>query len=119
MSRYIDVVVISKPFAPYVIEEVNVDDASHPSPTRESTHDDMPIQFATQENITIYDYPLDVFPTTDFHTATYFRDPTSGKEYIFIVGGIGYPHTALRVIVQTSIVLTLVISVYRCWRQPA
>ena len=35
-------------------------------------------------------YPLDIFPPTDFHTSTLFADPTTGKEYIFIVGGLGY-----------------------------
>ena len=36
-------------------------------------------------------YPVDIFPPTDFHTSTYFADPTTGKEYIFIIGGLGYP----------------------------
>ena len=41
-------------------------------------------------------YPVDVFPPTDFHTSTYFADPTTGKESILIIGGIGYPGQASR-----------------------
>ena len=43
-----------------------------------------------------YRYPLDVFPPTDFHTSTYFADPTTGKEFIFIIGGLGYTGQASR-----------------------
>ena len=35
-------------------------------------------------------YPVDIFPPTDFHTSTFFADRTTGKEYIFIIGGLGY-----------------------------
>ena len=35
-------------------------------------------------------YPPDIFPPTDFHISTLFVDPTTGKEYIFIIGGLGY-----------------------------
>ena len=35
-------------------------------------------------------YPLDIFSPTDFHTSTLVADPTTGKEYIFIIGGLGY-----------------------------
>lgn len=37
-----------------------------------------------------YSYPVDIFPPTDFHTSTFFADPTTGREYIFIIGGLGY-----------------------------
>jgi hypothetical protein len=49
-------------------------------------------------NIEIYGYPTDVFPGTEFHTATYVKDEESTgekKEYIYIIGGLGYsksPH---------------------------
>lgn len=35
-------------------------------------------------------YPVDIFPPTDFHTSTFYADPTTGKESIFIIGGLGY-----------------------------
>ena len=35
-------------------------------------------------------YPVDIFPPTDFHTSTFFADRTTGKEYMFIIGGLGY-----------------------------
>lgn len=41
-------------------------------------------------------YPIDVFPPTDYHTSTYFADSTLGKEYIFIIGGLGYLGDASR-----------------------
>ena len=41
-------------------------------------------------------YPVDVFPPTDFHTSTYYADPMTGKEMIFIIGGLGYPGQASR-----------------------
>jgi hypothetical protein len=46
------------------------------------------------EDITIYGYPVDIFPPTDFHTSTYFCDPISGQEVIFIIGGLGYRDSA-------------------------
>lgn len=48
-------------------------------------------------DIDIYGYPKDVFPPTDFHTATYYKDESSGREYIYVIGGLGYgdgPHRA-------------------------
>ncbi|KAJ4289991.1 hypothetical protein N0V88_006792 [Collariella sp. IMI 366227] len=41
---------------------------------------------ARPEDIEIYSYPADVFPRTDYHTATYYKDEKSGAEYIFIIG---------------------------------
>ena len=41
-------------------------------------------------------YPVDVFPPTDFHTSTFFADPTTGKEHVFIIGGLGYPDQSSR-----------------------
>ena len=41
-------------------------------------------------------YPVDVFPPTDFHTSTYHADSTTGRESIFIIGGLGYPGQASR-----------------------
>ena len=41
-------------------------------------------------------YPVDVFPPTDYHTSTYYADSKTGKEMIFIIGGIGYPGQASR-----------------------
>ena len=55
---------------------------------------------ADPANIDIYGYPTDVFPGTDFHTATYVKHeggPGGGGEYIYIIGGLGYrdsPHRA-------------------------
>jgi hypothetical protein len=60
-------------------EPGNTDEEVHPRP----------------EDIDIYGYPTDVFLPTDFHTATYYKDESSGKEYIYIIGGLGYedgPH---------------------------
>ena len=48
------------------------------------------------EDITIYGYPVDVFPPTDFHTSTYVFDSESDKEFILIIGGLGYHDSALR-----------------------
>ena len=41
-------------------------------------------------------YPVDVFPPTDFHTSTFYMDPTTAKEYILIIGGLGYVDQASR-----------------------
>src|ERR1700761_816760 len=65
---------------------------SFPPPSKEG---DPPSRF-TPECITIYGYPLDVFPPTDFHTSTYFVDQKCGDEYIYIVGGLGYTGAASR-----------------------
>ena len=35
-------------------------------------------------------YPGRVFPPIDFHTATFYADPSTGKQFIFIIGGLGY-----------------------------
>ncbi len=40
--------------------------------------------------IKIYGYPPHVFPPTDTHTATYYCQPKTGDQYIFMVGGQGY-----------------------------
>jgi hypothetical protein len=53
------------------------------------------VQGAAPEEIDIYGYSTDVFLPTDFHTATYCKDEVTGKEYIYIIGGLGYmdsPH---------------------------
>jgi hypothetical protein len=47
------------------------------------------------EGITIYGYPRDVFPPTDFHTATLVEEVDSGGEvtgerWIYVIGGVGY-----------------------------
>jgi hypothetical protein len=47
-------------------------------------------QIKSPESITVYGYPVEVFPPIDFHTATYFRNPTTQDEYIYIIGGLGY-----------------------------
>jgi len=44
--------------------------------------------------ITIYGYPVDVFPPTDNHTSTLYTDD-NGKEWIMIVGGQGYGQAGL------------------------
>lgn len=51
---------------------------------------------ARPDDIVIYRYPTDVFLGTDFHTATYYKDNASGKEYIYIIGGLGYVGSAHR-----------------------
>ncbi|KAK3899811.1 hypothetical protein C8A05DRAFT_17812 [Staphylotrichum tortipilum] len=48
------------------------------------------------EQIDIYRYPVDVFAPTDFHSATYYKDEGTGKEYIYIIGGLGYPNSIHR-----------------------
>lgn len=53
------------------------------------------VQGASAHDIDIYCYPHDVFLPTDFHTATYVKDERGDKEYIYIIGGLGYhrgPH---------------------------
>ena len=40
--------------------------------------------------LTTHSYPVDVFPPTDFHTSTYYADPITDREMIFIIGGFGY-----------------------------
>ncbi|KAF6220511.1 hypothetical protein HO133_002944 [Letharia lupina] len=55
-----------------------------------------PPPLLTPECIKIYGYPVETFPPTDFHTSTYFVDPTTGKESIIIVGGLGYTGQASR-----------------------
>lgn len=37
----------------------------------------------------IYSYPADIFPATFLHAATYHKDKSTGKEYIYIIGGLG------------------------------
>ena len=39
---------------------------------------------------------MDIFPPTDFHTSTYFADPATGKEWLIIIGGLGYGGQASR-----------------------
>ncbi|KAF8978121.1 hypothetical protein BGZ46_006822 [Entomortierella lignicola] len=51
---------------------------------------------ASPEDITIYGYPIDVFPPTDFHTSTYFCDAETDKEFIIIIGGLDYKDSTLR-----------------------
>ncbi|CAM6123037.1 unnamed protein product [Calypogeia fissa] len=46
------------------------------------------------ESITIYGYPVDVFPPTHSHSSTYIRDQASGKDFIYIIGGWGYGSSA-------------------------
>ena len=55
------------------------------------------------EQITIYGYPDDVFPPTDFHTFTYFCDPGSGKESIFIIRGLSYHKASSRDQTETEV----------------
>lgn len=53
------------------------------------------------DDITIYGYPDGDFMPTDFHTATYYREAsqlgddgavvTPARDYIYIIGGLGYP----------------------------
>ncbi|KAK3899211.1 hypothetical protein C8A05DRAFT_46662 [Staphylotrichum tortipilum] len=54
------------------------------------------VRGASPEQIDIYRYPVDVFPPTDFHSATYHKDGGTGKEYICIIGGLGYPGSVHR-----------------------
>ena len=57
---------------------------------------DTKVKPLTGKGITIYGYPADVFPPTDFHTSTYVREGEGkGKEWIYVIGGVGYegsPH---------------------------
>ncbi len=45
---------------------------------------------ARPEEIDIYRYPVEVFPPTDAHSAVYYPEEGTGKEYIYIIGGRGY-----------------------------
>lgn len=47
-------------------------------------------------DVTIYGYPEDIFPPTDFHTATYIKTKDN-DEFIYIVGGLGYLHSQYRI----------------------
>jgi hypothetical protein len=87
---YNDVVVIatsqlSNPVTPSMPEDDILDGCDIP-----------PSRVIALEDITIYGYPLDVFPPTDFHTSTYVCDPRSGKEFIYVIGGLGYESSASR-----------------------
>lgn len=46
---------------------------------------------ASPHEIDVYCYPHSVFPPTDYHTATYVKDEGLGREYIYLIGGLGYP----------------------------
>ena len=35
-------------------------------------------------------YPTSILPPIDWHTATYFHDGPARKDYIIIIGGLGY-----------------------------
>lgn len=62
---------------------------------------------ADPADVDIYGYPTDVFPGTDFHTATYFEHESGGGgEYIYIIGGLGYlesPHRAATLVHQLDL----------------
>jgi hypothetical protein len=60
------------------------------------------LESSRDDEITIYGYPDQVFPPTDFHTATYCKDDT-GKEVIYIIGGLGYRES----IHKTELVVSL------------
>ncbi|KZP21610.1 hypothetical protein FIBSPDRAFT_1044132 [Athelia psychrophila] len=49
---------------------------------------------APRPTYTIYGYPVEVFPPTDFHSATYYSD--GDGECIFVIGGLGYAGQASR-----------------------
>lgn len=55
-----------------------------------------PSSVSGPKDITIYGYPVDGFAPTDFHISTYYGDPISGQQVIFIIGGLGYSHSASR-----------------------
>jgi hypothetical protein len=42
-----------------------------------------------ENEVTIYGYPKNVFPPTDFHTARYYKCP-DGKEPVYIIDANGY-----------------------------
>ena len=54
------------------------------------------LSFTPLPILTTVRYPVDVFPPTDFHTSTYYTDPKTGQESIFIIGGLGYADQASR-----------------------
>lgn len=41
-------------------------------------------------NFEIYTYPSDIFPATDFHTATLVENLQNKSSFIYIIGGSGY-----------------------------
>jgi hypothetical protein len=47
-------------------------------------------------SFTIFGYPQHIFPPVDFHSATYIKEPGLNKEYIFIIGGLGYQDSEVR-----------------------
>lgn len=55
-------------------------------------------------DVTIYGYPLDVFPPTDFHTATYVQNKDK-KEFIYIIGGTGCIPNHARVVQEPQDIL--------------
>ena len=50
----------------------------------------------TLDCVMIYGYPKAVFPPTDFHSATYYKDTSTGKEVIYNIGCLGYGETQSR-----------------------
>ncbi|KZP21609.1 hypothetical protein FIBSPDRAFT_860547 [Athelia psychrophila] len=65
------------------------------SPARPlSPGEDEVINDTPKPTYTIYGYPVEMFPPTDFHSATYYSD--GDGEYIFVIGGLGYVGQASR-----------------------
>jgi len=48
-----------------------------------------PLEERRPGDVTIYGYPKEVFPPTDFHTATYVED-VEGESWIYVIGSLGY-----------------------------
>lgn len=88
---YNDVVVIKNPhFVKAIIYKTPV-----PSnfPTKAGGGYNLPLESrmlgtSNVNDVTIYGYAKDVFPPTDFHTATYVQHK-DGKKFIYIIGGTG------------------------------
>lgn len=73
-----DVVVVNRPSPSFRAQDLDEID-SDSSAVRESLYHDIFLRLSKPEDITIYGYPLDVFPSTDFHKATYFQGSTSSR----------------------------------------
>ncbi|KAL8822903.1 MAG: hypothetical protein Q9191_006374 [Dirinaria sp. TL-2023a] len=96
---YNDVTVISAPPPNHLVktkeELCDPSDWSPPNDEEETVFvESKRTSLLTPRCMAIYGYPTSVLPPVSFHTASYLVDPATGKECIFIIGGVGYTGSA-------------------------
>lgn len=95
---YNDVVVIQNPHLKDCVSayDVNVPVPSNFPQQKEADKNGKQKMLGTSNvnDVTIYGYPENVFPPTDFHTATYVKN--TNNEFIYIIGGLGYMDSSHR-----------------------